>query len=106
MLSLEARSNGYIGKQSTLAKYRCLAQSTLRTTADFRLLLGFGMTKSSDLFLYGKLSGRMIKYKCVLKHAEGVRLKIVIFNLGICDAARPKVPADLDAACAAEWEEV
>jgi len=30
------------------------------------------------------------------------RLKIVIFNLGICDAARPKVPTDLDAACAAE----
>ncbi len=25
-----------------------------------------------------------------------------IFNLGICDAARPKVPANLDAACAAE----
>ncbi len=32
-------------------------------------------------------------------------MEIVIFNLGICDAERPKVPADLDAACAAEWEE-
>ena len=30
------------------------------------------------------------------------RLKIDIFNLGLCDAARPKVPTDLDAACAAE----
>jgi len=30
------------------------------------------------------------------------RLKIVIFNLGICDAARPKVPTHLDAAYAAE----
>jgi len=34
--------------------------------------------------------------------AYGERLKIIIFNLGICDAARPKVPTDLDAACAAE----
>ena len=34
-----------------------------------------------------------------------MRLKIEIFNLGICDAARPKVPTDLDAACAAEGEE-
>ncbi len=38
----------------------------------------------------------------VLKHARGVRLKIVIFNLGICDAAHPKISTDLDAACAAE----
>jgi len=38
----------------------------------------------------------------VLKHARGVRLKIVIFNLELCDAAHPKVPTDLDAACAAE----
>ena len=30
------------------------------------------------------------------------RLKIDIFNLELCDAARPKVPTDLDAACAAE----
>ncbi len=34
-----------------------------------------------------------------------MRLKIEIFNLGICDAARPKVPIDLNAACAAEGEE-
>ncbi len=30
------------------------------------------------------------------------RLKIDIFNLELCDAAHPKVPTDLDAACAAE----
>lgn len=41
--------------------------------------------------------------KCViLTFCRGERLKTVIFNLGICDAVRPKAPADLDAACAAE----
>ncbi len=48
------------------------------------------------------VNAKHLWYDRSINKKRGTRLKIVIFNLGICDAARPKVPANLDAACAAE----